>query len=115
MLLLFLAVFIATWCPPCRAEMPDMQAYHEEDHNEGVILAVNLTETEESLNEVNNFLDEFRMTFRTLKDENSEVSGEYNAFALPTSYLINTDGTIHVKAIGGINYDFMVEQFKEMD
>src|SRR5690625_5188421 len=37
--------FWATWCPPCRAEMPDMQKFHE-NHDEGVILAVNLTETE---------------------------------------------------------------------
>lgn len=106
--------FWATWCPPCRAEMPDMQKFHEE-HDEGVILAVNLTATEQDLGLVEDFLEEFGITFEILYDESTEVSGLYNAFALPTSYLINSDGTIIMMAIGAINYDFLVDKFKEMD
>src|SRR5690625_2336150 len=106
--------FWATWCPPCRAEMPDMQKYHEE-YDDGVILAVNLAETEQSIGQVEDFLEEYGITFQILLDESTEVSSIYDAFALPTSYLINKDGTIYMKAIGAINYDFLVEQFKKMD
>lgn len=106
--------FWATWCPPCRAEMPDMQKYHEGD-NEGIILAVNLLETEQSFRQVDDFLQEYGITFHILLDENTEVSSFYNAFALPTSYLINKEGIIHTKAIGTINYDYLVEQFESMD
>ena len=106
--------FWATWCPPCRAEMPDMQKYHEEEH-EGIILAVNLVETEQGLQQVDDFLQEYGITFRILMDENTEVSSLYSAFALPTSYLINREGIIHTKAIGTINYDYLVEQFESMD
>src|SRR5690625_2414391 len=106
--------FWATWCPPCRAEMPDMQKYHEEE-NEGIILAVNLLETEQGLQQVDDFLQEYGITFRILIDENTEVSSLYSAFALPTSYLINREGIIHTKAIGTINYDYLVEQFESME
>src|SRR5699024_5486469 len=57
--------FWATWCPPCRAEMPDMQKYHE-DYDEGVILAVNLVETEQSMGQVEDFLTEYGITFQIL-------------------------------------------------
>lgn len=106
--------FWATWCPPCRAEMPDMQKYHEE-YDDGVILAVNLVETEQNMGQVESFLKEYGITFQILLDENTKVSGTYNASALPTSYLINKDGTIYTKAIGAINYDLLVEQFELMD
>lgn len=106
--------FWATWCPPCRAEMPDMQKYHE-DSDEGIILAVNLTETEESMGQIEDFLDEYGITFQVLIDETTEVSSTYNAFALPTSYLINSDGVIHRQTIGAINYDLIAEQFNEME
>ena len=106
--------FWATWCPPCRAEMPDMQQYHEE-YDEGVILAVNLFETEQKMGQVESFLEEYGITFQVLLDESTQVSSLYDAHALPTSYLINSDGTIHTLAIGPINYDLLVEQFKEMN
>lgn len=106
--------FWATWCPPCRAEMPDMQKFHE-DHEDAVILAVNLTETENSLRNIDDFLEEYGVTFDVLSDENTLVANTYNAQALPTSYLIDTEGKIHNVAVGPLNYESMVEAFDEMN
>ena len=106
--------FWATWCPPCRAEMPDMQKYHEE-HDEGVILAVNLTETENSPRNVDKFLEEYGITFTVLEDTNTTVGNIYKAQALPTSYLINSEGKIHNIAVGPLNYELMVQEFEKMD
>lgn len=105
--------FWATWCPPCRAEIPDMQKFHEE--KDATILAVNITSTEQSLDQVEEFLDEYGVTFTVLSDTDAEISTLYNASALPTSYLINSKGEIHNIAIGALNYDMMVQAFEEMD
>lgn len=106
--------FWATWCPPCRAEMPDMQKFHEE-HDEGVILAVNLTETENSPRNVGKFLEEYGITFTVLEDKNTTVGNIYKAQSLPTSYLINSEGKIHNIAVGPLNYELMVQEFEKMD
>lgn len=106
--------FWATWCPPCRAEMPDMQKFHE-DYEDAVILAVNLAETELSQQNVEDFLDEYGVTFNVLSDSDSRVATIYNATALPTSYLINSKGEIHNIARGALNYDQMVQAFDEME
>ncbi|MEI3612138.1 TlpA family protein disulfide reductase [Pseudogracilibacillus sp. SO30301A] len=106
--------FWATWCPPCRAEMPDMQKFHEE-HDEGVILAVNLTETENSPRNVVKFLEEYGISFTVLEDKNTTVGNIYRAQSLPTSYLINSEGKIHNIAVGPLNYELMVQEFEKMD
>lgn len=105
--------FWATWCPPCRAEMPDMQKFHAE-HGAN-ILAVNLSSTEQSKKNVEKFLDEYGVTFTVLSDAEDKVSTLYNASALPTSYLINSKGEVHNIAIGALNYEMMVQAFDEMD
>jgi|SRR5690625_1291612 len=106
--------FWASWCPPCRDEMPDMQTYHEQ-YDDAVILAVNMTEAERVVDDVHDFLDEFGITFDVLLDENSDVANLYTAYALPTSYFIDTKGVVQEKVIGEIDLALMKKTFKKMN
>jgi peroxiredoxin len=90
--------FWATWCPSCKLEMPAMEELHKEFGGRGlVILAVNFQEGPE---EVREFLTQHRLTFTTLLDRNSEVFHLYQAWSLPTTYVINRNGEIVDKIIG---------------
>lgn len=104
--------FWASWCGPCRAEMPDIQRFHET--KDIVILAVNLTSSENSRTNVTNFVKEYEMTFPILMDETEFVAGLYAIKPIPTTYLINSDGTIHNKAFGALNYEQMAQEFEKM-
>lgn len=105
--------FWATWCPPCRAEMPDMQKVHE-DREDVVILAANQVHTESSPDDIAPFLDEMGIDFTVLLDENGVVGPMYHAKALPRTYLINSDGRIHHVQQGPMNYDTMIKTFNDM-
>ncbi len=104
--------FWATWCPPCRAEMPDMEKFY---NNEDVkILAVNLTNTEESQDAVKKFKKEFGLSFPILMDEKLAVANKYQIQPIPTSYMIDSNGKIQHIALGAMNYEMMVDQFNNM-
>lgn len=104
--------FWATWCPPCRAEMPDMQKF--QDNQDVQILAVNLTETEAGRAQVENFMDELNLSMTVPMDEESAVSTDYSVMAYPTTYMIDSNGRIQSVMMGAINYDLMVQQFEMM-
>lgn len=107
--------FWATWCPPCRAEIPDMQKFYEDKDVE--ILAVNLIDSRpDEADNVGPFVEEYELTFPILLDYDSEVSqGMYNIQPIPTSFLIDSTGRIHNVAYGPLNYDLMVQEFEKMD
>lgn len=105
--------FWATWCPPCRAEVPDLQKFHET--KDITILAVNLTKTESSISDVKTFVREFGVTFPVLLDKNLKVSTEkYQIRPIPTSFMIDANGRIQFKAFGAMNYELMVQEFEKM-
>lgn len=90
--------FWATWCGPCREEMPMMEALHRKYKDRGLaVVAVNFREDKAS---VQHFFDELGLTFQGLLDPHGEVSGSYGAFSLPLTYLIDRDGRFVGKAVG---------------
>lgn len=106
--------FWATWCPPCRAEMPDMQKLYKEQEVPVEILAVNLTKTEANEENVADFVADYGLTFPILLDRESEVSDKYRVQAYPTSYMIDSEGRISFVAPGAMNQDIMSRAVKNM-
>lgn len=104
--------FWATWCGPCRVEMPDMEDFYLK--NDVIILAINLTETEPSVQQVQDFVDEFYLSFPILLDETITVATEYEIRPIPTSFLVDSNGIIRNKAFGALTYDQMVDEFEKM-
>jgi len=100
--------FWATWCAPCRVEMPALQAAYEAHQDDGlVILAVN---DEETYQEVADFFAELGLTFTPLLDSEGEISRLYNVFNFPSSYFI--DGTGRITAVHrGLLTDEQIETY----
>lgn len=106
----------ATWCPPCRAEMPDMQEFYEQEKENGVtILAVNLIETEQRPEQVEAFLKEYGITFPVVLDQGKRISQQYQAISIPTSYVIDTAGVIQYKRIGPLTKEMMEKMIASIE
>jgi len=105
--------FWATWCPPCKAEMPEIERlYQETKDSDLVIISV---EIGEPLNTVKSFIDSNKYNFKVLIDSDQSVATKYNITSIPTSYFIDKDGNIVSKHVGGMNIDQMKAYIKTLD
>jgi thiol-disulfide isomerase/thioredoxin len=90
--------FWATWCVPCRTEMPSIERLYQEFKNDGlVILAINYRE---DTDKIKPFLDEVKISFPILLDSEGKTVTEYKIRALPTSYVIDRKGLLVGSALG---------------
>ncbi len=91
--------FWATWCPPCRLEMPTMEKAYQEYRSRGLeILAVSIDAGPKGA--IESFMRELKLTFPVLLDPEMEVMRTYKFFALPASVLIDKQGIIRFKEQG---------------
>jgi peroxiredoxin len=100
--------FFATWCPPCKGEMPQMEEFYKENKDKNVIvLAVNLTTGETSPNVLPKFISNYGLTFPVLLDKQGDIGDIYQAFSIPTSYFIDKNGVIQDKMVGAMDKETM--------
>lgn len=90
--------FWATWCPPCKAEMPFLQQINDSYSNKGlVVLEIDIGESADT---VIQFLHENNLTLQVLLDTDKKVALAYGIAAIPTTYLIDKNGIIRQRVIG---------------
>ena len=105
--------FWATWCPPCRREMPDIQKLYEkyqaEEDPEVVILGVAAPDygDEGSREEIARFLEENGYTYPVVMDEGGELFMTYGVFSYPTTFMIDRDGNVFGYAAGQLSMEMM--------
>lgn len=99
--------FWATWCPPCRREMPSMERLYKKMKNtDFTVIAINQLE---SPDHVFAYMGDLGTdpTFTILFDEESRISEAYKVVGLPTTYLVDKKGKVRYRAIGGREYDHL--------
>jgi peroxiredoxin len=97
--------FWATWCEPCKAEMPELDDLAREYRDAGLrVLAVNVLEDVES---IRRFGEEFQLELPLLVDRRGDVNKAYSVQGLPTSYLIDADGVIRDVRLGVVTRRYL--------
>ena len=101
--------FWATWCPPCRAEMPDLERLARDHQSTVTVLLVDLEEGEE---QIRPFLEDIGVTLVPLLDVDAEVATMYRVAALPTSLIIDEEGVIQEVQAGAVTYEWFLERLE---
>ncbi|MFC4404313.1 thiol-disulfide oxidoreductase ResA [Gracilibacillus xinjiangensis] len=95
--------FWATYCEPCEREMPYMESLYPEYKEKGVeIIAVSVDATELVIDQ---FVDQYNLTFPVLHDKNSQVMDAYGIRPLPTTFFIDEDGIVVERVIGELTLE----------
>lgn len=104
--------FWATWCGPCRQEMPMMAELYKEHHENGFnIVAIDV---DEDRNTVQSYLDDYPVPFTVLLDSTGELAQSFRIEALPTSFLVDSTGTVLETSVGfNQSWEFLVNRRME--
>ncbi len=103
--------FWATWCGPCRVEMPTLESRHQKYPEHLAVIGVDFDEPKEN---VAAFVEEFGLTFPILLDPGATVQDAYRIRGYPTSVFLDKDGTVQIVHIGIMAEDQLDDYLQEM-
>ena len=104
--------FWATWCPPCRAEIPDLEAAYQARQDEGfVVLGISVEEPREA---VAPFAQAIGMSYPVLLDRGGQVMKMFRAPGLPISLILDRDGVIKVRHVGILTREQLEDYLAEL-
>jgi thiol-disulfide isomerase/thioredoxin len=103
--------FWATWCIPCRMEMPLIEEYYQRYSPDLVVLAVNADEPPE---DVKLFVDDLQLSFEILLDPGSRIDHLYQVRAFPTTFFVDKDGMIRFQHIGLLQENQLAAYLEEI-
>ncbi len=104
--------FWATWCEPCRAEMPVFERAQQQYRDQGlVVLGVDMQERDE---EIQAFLSQVGVTFPSMVDRTGEVTRQWRATGLPTTFLIDRAGIIRDVRVGPFTDEMLQERLTKL-
>jgi cytochrome c biogenesis protein CcmG, thiol:disulfide interchange protein DsbE len=95
----------ATWCAPCRVEMPHLQALHEELAEEGLRIVGVSVDSQRSRGAVTRFTGDLGIEFLILQDPGERISHLFNAYGIPFNALIDREGIIRWRQVGPVTAD----------
>lgn len=109
--------FWASWCPPCKAEVPHLVKYKNEQAAEQntEIVAVNLTFQDDGIDSIQSFVKEYGMNFPVLLDEKGDIAPQYSIMTIPTTFILNEEGIIEHQITGPVTDDILTELIDEID
>ncbi|MEI5907913.1 TlpA disulfide reductase family protein [Bacillus spongiae] len=96
--------FWATWCPPCKEELPALQGFYDSNPNVE-LLTINI----DPENDVKAFADKYKLTFPILLDEDHLVEGGFGVLSIPTTILVNERGEIVENKVGPVDLETLTE------
>ncbi|MDI6804800.1 MAG: TlpA disulfide reductase family protein [Bacteroidota bacterium] len=107
--------FWATWCAPCKKELPDLVAINEEFASKGVkVIGISTDKGTNVISEVSDFLNENKVSYMNIVDNGELASAFGNIRGIPTTFLINKEGKIVDRFVGIRTKDFFVEQINQL-
>jgi peroxiredoxin len=106
--------FWASWCPPCQEELPDLQRIYEEYEGQVIVLAINLTKAEATVDDVRAFVEESDVTFPIVLDHAGDAMNAYRIVAYPSTYVVDEAGVIRERFLGAVSYDTLVDTIGKM-
>ncbi len=104
--------FWASWCPPCRAESPDIEAVYEDNRGDGlVVLALSIGE---GAGAVQDYVERTGITFTVGLDEGTDIAAAYRIAGIPSHYFVDRDGILRESRVGSMSRETMEEKVDEI-
>lgn len=95
----------ATWCGPCRIEMPEIQALHSDFGPEGLRVVAVSIDVAEARDAIPGFVRDYGLTFEVLHDPRGDIQRLYQTTGVPETFVIGRDGVIRKKVVGAVRWN----------